>query len=108
MAQVVYHCTMQEGQIGAAQRVRLADGLVKLTGRVLGVSANEVAVAFSDIPRGYGFRGGEPSTTSLVRGSIQGGLGQSVRVDLMRAICDMWMELSGCSVDELVVTARDA
>ena len=108
MAQVRYDCTMQEGQIGEDARARLADGLRDVTERVLGAGADEVSVDFSDIPQGFGFRGGEPSTTSLVRGSIVGGLEQPVRVELMSAICDMWMEISGCTVDELVVTARDA
>ena len=108
MAQVRYDCTMQEGQIGEDVRARLADGLRAVTERVLGAGADVVSVGFSDIPQGFGFRGGEPSTTSLVRGSIVGGLEQPVRVELMRAICDMWMEVSGCTVDELVVTARDA
>ena len=108
MPQVRYDCTMQEGQIGGDVRARLADGLKAVTEQVLGAGADDVSVDFSDIPQGFGFRGGEPSTTSLVRGSIVGGLEQPVRVDLMRAICDMWMEISGCTVDELVVTARDA
>jgi len=108
MAQVRFECTMQEGVIGADVRTRLADGLAAVTERVLGVGADDIAVGFSDIPHGFGFRGGELSTTSLVRGSIEGGLEQPVRVELMQGICDMWMEISGCSVDELVVSARDA
>jgi hypothetical protein len=30
-----------------------------------------------------------------------------VRVDLMRRICAMWCAVTGCTVDELVVSARD-
>lgn len=74
---------------------------------VLGGSAAEVTVDFTVIPHGYGFRGGEISTTSLVRGLIPPGSAQEVRVDLMRRICDMWCEATGCTVDELVVSARD-
>ena len=108
MATVQYDCTMQEGQIGAEARARLADGLAAVTERALGVGAGEISVSFSDIPQGFGFRGGEPSTTSLVRGSVAGGVEQPVRVELMRAICDVWMEISGCTVDDLVVSVRDA
>ena len=56
-------------------RARLADGLVAVTGTVLGVDAADISVDFEDIPYSYGFRGGELSTTSLVRGSIEGGGG---------------------------------
>ena len=107
MSQVRFNCTMQEGVIGEDVRARLAEGLVAVTGTVLGTDA-DISVEFEDIPHGYGFRGGELSTTSLVRGSIEGGVEQPVRVELMMAISDMWMEISGCTVDDLVVSARDA
>ena len=82
---------------------RLAD----TAAAVLGGSAGDVAVEFEVIPHGYGFRGGELSTTSLVRGLIPPGCAQEVRVDLMRRICDMWCEVVGCTVEELVVSVRD-
>ena len=108
MSRVRFDCTMQEGQICEQTRAELAAGLQQIAQDVLGESADDVPVSYSDIPSGFGFRGGEPSTTSLVRGSIVGGVTQDVREDLMRRICDMWMEISGCTVDELVVSARDA
>ena len=107
MSRVSFNCTMQEGQIGEELRLTLAAALQQITQDVLGESPEDVPVTFSDIPKGFGFRGGEPSTTSLVRGSIVGGVTQEVREDLMRRICDRWMEISGCTVDELVVSARD-
>ena len=108
MSRVRFNCTMQEGQIDATTRARLADGLRTIAADVLGEAAADVPVDFSDIPEGFGFRGGAPSTTSLVRGAIVGGVTQDVREDVMRRIIDMWTEVSGCSVDELVVTAADA
>ncbi len=108
MSRVHFRCTMQEGQIGVDTRVLLADGLRRVTQDVLGESPDTMPVDFIDIPTGFGFRGGEPSTTSLVNGSIVGGVMQDVREEIMRRICDMWMEISGCTVDELVVSVRDA
>ena len=108
MSRVSFICTMQEGQIGEQLRAELAAALQQITQDVLGETPEDVPVSFSDIPSGFGFRGGEPSTTSLVRGSIVGGVTQDVREDLMRRICDRWMAISGCTVDELVVSARDA
>ena len=87
-------------------RARLAAGLRAAAADVLGEDG-EVPVSFDDIPKGFGFRGGEPSTTSLVNGAIVGGVSQEVREELMRRICDMWTEVSGATVDELVVSARD-
>ena len=108
MSRVSFRCTMQEGQIGEEVRVRLAAGLQQIAQEVLSEAADDVPVTFHDLPNGYAFRGGAPSTTSLVRGAIVGGVTQDVREDLMRRICDMWMEISGCTVDELVVSAADA
>ena len=68
MSRVSFDCTMQEGQIGEELRAKLAVALREITQDVLGESPDDVPVTFSDIPKGYGFRGGEPSTTSLVRG----------------------------------------
>ena len=107
MSRVSFNCTMQEGQIGEELRAELVVALQQITQDVLGESPADVPVTFSDIPTGFGFRGGEPSTTSLVRGSIVGGVTQEVREDFMRRICDRWMAISGCTVDELVVSARD-
>ena len=108
MSNVSFRCTMQEGQIDEPTRERLAVGLRQVAVEVLGEAEADAPVQFSDIPTGFGFRGGEPSTTSLVNGSIVGGVTQEVREDIMRRIIDMWMEISGCTVDELVVSARDA
>ena len=108
MSRVSINCTMQEGHIGEETRAKLAAALQEITQDVLGESPDDVPVTFTDIPEGFAFRGGEPSTTSLVRGSIVGGVTQAVREDFMRRICDRWMEISGCTVDELVVSARDA
>ena len=83
--------------------LRLAD----IAAAALGGSAEDAEVEFTVIPHGNGFRGGEISTTSLVRGQIPPGCAQEVRVDLMRRICAMWCDVTGCTVDELVVSVRD-
>ena len=108
MSKVSFRCTMQEGQVGEDTRALLADGLRRVAQEVLGESPDDVSVSFSDIPTGYGFRGGEPSTTSLVNGRIVGGVTQELREEFMRSVIDMWTATSGCTVNELVVTAADA
>ena len=104
---ISFDCIIQEGAIPDDLRPALASELARISASILGGSPDEVEVGFTVIPRGYGFRGGELSTTSMVRGQIPPGCEQEVRVDLMRRICDMWTGRTGCSVDELVVSARD-
>ena len=108
MSRVTFRCTMQEGQVDEGTRAVLADGLRRIAVDLLGESADDVPVSFSDIPAGFGFRGGAPSTTSLVRGAIVGGVDQELREQVMRAVIEMWTDVSGCTVDELIVSAADA
>ena len=102
---ISFNCTVQEGVIPEDIRPELVSGLIRVSSSVMG--ASDADVQFTEIPRGFGFRGGELSTTSLVRGQIPPGCEQELRVEFMRRICDMWMRVTGCSVDELVVSARD-
>lgn len=102
-----FNCIVQEGLIPPRLRPALKSALARISTSLLGGSPDEVAVEFTEIPRGFGFRGGELSTTSMVRGSIPPGCVQEVRVDLMQQICDMWCATTGCAPDELIVSARD-
>ena len=102
-----FNCIVQEGCVPDEIRPELASGLARAAVSILGGDADKVEVEFSEIPRGFGFRGGEVSTTSMVRGRIPPGCDQDTRVRLMRAVSDVWTEAVGCSEDELVVSARD-
>ena len=106
-AVISFNCIVQERAVGQQTWPELESRLARIASDVLGRAAEDVAVEFTVIPHGHGFRGGEISTTSLVRGLIPPGCAQEMRVDLMRRICDMWCEVAGCTVEELVVSARD-
>jgi phenylpyruvate tautomerase PptA (4-oxalocrotonate tautomerase family) len=103
-----YNCIVQERHLPEKMRPDLAAGLKQVTSDVLGIPAGEVEVVFRDIPHGDGWRGGELSTTSLVRGTIPPGCEQPVREQLLRTICDMWSRITGCDEDEVVVSAVDS
>ena len=102
-----FNCIVQEGCVPDEIRPELASGLANAATSILGGDPNAVEVEFSEIPRGFGFRGGEVSTTSMVRGRIPPGYDQDTRVRLMRAMSDVWTGITGCSEDDLVVSARD-
>ena len=104
---ITFNCIIQEGVIGEELQQRLAAELVHISGEVLNEPADDVSVGFEIVRRGYGFRGGEPSTTSLLRGRITPGLQQEAREVYMQRILDRWCELTGCSVDEVVINAAD-
>ena len=104
---ITFNCTFQEGAIPDHLRPQLAAGLARISSQILGGSPDDVSVAFTQIPHGFGFRGGALSTTSTVRGRIPPGCDQPTRVRLMQAILDLWQEHTGCASDEVVVSARD-
>ena len=104
---ISFNCIVQEGVIPPRLRPDLKSELARISTSLLGGSPADVEVEFTVIPHGFGFRGGEISTTSMVRGLIPPGCAQEVRVDLMQRICDRWCEITGCATDELIVSARD-
>ena len=102
-----FNCTIQEGIVPEELRPALASELARISTDVLGGNPVDVTVQWIEVPHGFGFRGGALSTTSAVRGEIPPGCEQETRVRLMQSIQDRWMEITGCTTDELVVSARD-
>lgn len=104
---ITFNCTVQEGIVLDDLRPALASELARISTDILGGNPNDVSVQWIEVPHGFGFRGGKLSTTSAVRGEIPQGCDQETRVRLMQSIQDRWMEITGCTTDELVVSARD-
>ena len=73
---ITYHCTVQEGVLTDQQLRDLDVRLSQVGAEVLGVAPDDISVNFEVIPHGYGFRGGELSTTSSVRSKIPDGFSQ--------------------------------
>ena len=105
---IVFNCTIQEGVIPEAQQAILNARMVEIATALLGVPADDISINYEVIPHGFGFRGGEVSTSSAVRSRIPDGFSQEKRVEFMRAIQDMWIEVTGQTTAELVVGAADA
>lgn len=102
-----FECIVQEGVIAADLRPGLTTGLVAVCTSLLGEPAESVRVSFTEVPEGSGFKGGEPSRTSLVMGTIPPGCESQLRTQLLKDIEDMWRRTTGCAVDEVVVAATD-
>ena len=102
-----FECTVQEGCIDERFRPGFESALETICVDILGPEAGPVEVSWVVIKRGFGFRAGEPSTTSLVRGRIPDGCDGQTRAQLLRAIGDAWCRLTGAREHELVVSARD-
>lgn len=107
VAMIKFECIVQEGTVPEVLRPRLAAELVRISTSLLGGSPDDVEVEFNEIPRGFGFRGGKPSTTSIIGARIPEGSEQQKRAQMLREIGVMWCEIVGCSTDEFAAWARD-
>jgi len=104
---VHYLCFVQEGQVADRRRDELAAGLARLGRETFGDTPDGVEIRWTAVPAGFGFTAGEPSTASLVVRSVPVGWGDTPRAAFMRAVCDLWRAVTGCSADEIMVTAFD-
>ena len=105
---IAFNCTIQEGVIPEETRRILSERLVQIGARVLGEAPDDISVNYEVIPHGFGFRGGEISTSSSVRSVIPDGFSQEKRVEFMQTVQEMWIEVTGQTTAELVVAAADA
>ena len=102
-----YVCMIQEGQEPDRRREALANGLRNLANRTFGEAADAVEIRWVPIAKGYAWTAGELSTTSIVVRSVPVGYPNDQREQLLRSICDLWVETTGCSINEVVATALD-
>jgi hypothetical protein len=97
---------VQEGRISNHIRMKLAAGLQEI-GREMFGESEEVEINWITIKAGYGFTAAKPSTSSLVARAVPFGLPEEQRKAFLSRVCDMWAETTGCTIDEIVVTATD-
>ena len=102
-----YTCIVQEGIVPDDLREKLAAEIKRISASVLGIDEGGIGVEYYEVRHGFGFRGGEISTTSTVGGQLTESLDQETRVDLMTQIMNMWTGETGCEVDEFLVSVRD-
>lgn len=104
---VVFEFFVQESCVADESRARIVADIEAVCSEVLGMEAGPVSASWTVIREGFGFRGGEPSTTSLVRSRIPDGYGSDVRARFLQAIAEVWCNLTGATQDEVIVSARD-
>ena len=97
-------CLVQEGGIAPAVSQQLEIRLSDITGKALDT---DTQVMWIEVAKGNGFTEGKPSTSSLVSVQSPQALRQDDRIALMSEICDLWMEQTGCSINEIVAAVSD-
>ncbi len=102
-----YACIIQEGQTAQQRQAALAEGLRRLGAEAFGDDPSETDIKWIVVRKGFGWTAGEPSTSSIVVRSVPVGLSLERREAFMRRVCDLWETETGCSIQEIVVTAWD-
>jgi hypothetical protein len=98
---------VQEGCVSDEIRSVIESAIEKACNDVLGSKAGPVEFSWTVITKGFGFRGGIPSTTSLARSRIPDGCDRATRGRFLLAIANEWRRLTECARDEVIVSARD-
>lgn len=97
-------CLVQAGQIPDLRRAALEPLLDRFSEEAFGEPA---AIRWIAIADGSGFTAGEPSTSSVVSITAPAPLAQARRVALLESFCALWIDETGCSLDEIVVAIGD-
>ncbi len=102
-----YICIIQEGQEADRQRAALEAGLKDLAESTFGDRPDEVVIQWRSMAKGFAWTAGEPSTSSIVVRSVPVGFDNDKREHFLRAVCDLWVDTTNCSINEIVATALD-
>lgn len=102
-----YACIVQQGQAAHQKRDALEEGLRRIGQESFADDPAATSITWIVIEKGFAWTAGEPSTSSIVVRSVPVGLPLARREAFMRKVCDLWGEVTGCSIDEIVVTAWD-
>lgn len=67
--------------------------------------APKLTIVWQRLPAGQAYLAGEPSTTSTVVVPVPNDISPAQREQFMNAVCQEWMRITDCSVDEIIVNA---
>lgn len=97
-------CMVQEGQVPDASADALRARLDAFSRQAFGAP---MQIRWVRITPGNGFTAGVPSTSSIVSIEANAALDQTRREALMKDVCDLWMDETTCSLDEIVAVLTD-
>ena len=102
-----YACIIQSGQAAHRKQDALEQGLRRIGQEWFGDDPSATTFSWTVMQPGFAWTAGEPSTSSLVIRSVPVGLEFERREAFLRRVCELWSQETGCSIEEIVVTAWD-
>lgn len=101
---IMCNCVVQAGQISAESEAVLRANLNEFAERSFGVPADINWIA---IPERSGFTASKPSTSSVISMRANAPVARADREPLLRELCAIWTDETGCSLDEVVGVISD-
>ena len=97
-------CMVQSGQIPADMQAQLREDMEGFSQRSFGAAP---AINWIEVPENSGFTAGVPSTSILVSMQASEALETPRRIELLKELCDIWIERTGKSINEVVGVISD-
>ncbi|MDJ0789776.1 MAG: hypothetical protein QNK05_23515 [Myxococcota bacterium] len=102
-----YVCIIQEGQEAERQKDALSAALKKLGQEAFGDDPAQTEIDWRVIKPDFAWTAGEPSHSSVVIRSVPVGLPNERREPFLRAVGELFVEHTGCHINDVVITAWD-
>lgn len=96
----------QQGAFSNSKFARLEKNTIELYKRHLGAHY-KFAFVWLEIPQGQAYIAGKPSTATTITMPVENNTSNNKRHAFMSAMCEMWMQETGCSENEIILSVMD-
>ena len=100
-------CSAHSGSESIA-KAKILEGELRQTYRRHFGPKTSLTCVWNEIPAGQAFIAGEPSRATGVLAPVPDEIEQRQRETFMRDICELWQAQTGCSINEIMVTAMNS
>lgn len=97
-------CLVQTGQISESTEAELRQDMEAFSAKAFG---SEPIIQWVEVPEQSGFTAGKPSTSVLVQMMSNHPLETPERIELLKELCDIWIDKTGKSIEEVVGVIAD-
>ncbi len=101
---IACNCVVQAGQIPAETEAALRANISAFTERQFGAPAE---ISWLAIPERSGFTASQPSTSAIVSMRAPNPVAKADRESMLRELCGIWTEETGCTLNEIVGVISD-
>ena len=99
-------CFIQDGSLGSSTIKKLEVSISDLYKKHFGQKHVVVFVWFS-IPFGQSYLAGKFSNASTVQIPVEDNLLSDKRHNFMKEVCEVWLEVTGCGKNEIILVSSD-